>query len=146
MRRRLGLTGAVLIAALAAGAARAELFSKAYTFKPNTVLQVGADIGDGLKVDTIEFVVVADDGSPSGLFNTSKVKVTISNLGEASVRVGIAVAVADADNRLVAVASGGTKLFALRGGRQMVYTLDIDGVSAEISKGTAFRISIEPTH
>ena len=143
--RRIRWTALGALVAIAAGLpARAELFSKAYEFKPNTVLQVGADLGEGLRLDSVEFVVVSDDGSPSGLFSGPKVKVTISNLGQTSVKVGLAVAVADADNRLVAVASGGTKLFPLRAGRQVVYSLDVDGVNAELAKGTAFRISVEP--
>lgn len=132
------------IVVVGAASARAELFSKAYAFKPNTVLQVAADIGGGIRLDSVEFVVSRDDGSPSGLFSGPKVKVSVSNLGEASRKIGIAVAVTDAENRLVAVASGGTKLFPLRGGRQIVYTLDIDGVVAELAQGAAFRISIEP--
>lgn len=129
---------------LAATFARAELFSKAYAFKANTVLQVGADLGAGLRLDSVEWVVTPDDGSPSGLFSGPKVKVAISNVGSASVKVGIAVAVTDGDGRLVGVASGGTKLFPLRAGRQMDYELDVDGVSAELEHGTVFRISVEP--
>src|SRR5262245_58731021 len=136
---------AVLILTLAlAPAAWAETFSKAYEFKPNTVLKVDTDVGGGVRLDSIEFVLSKDDGSPSGLFSGPKVKVTISNLSDGSRKVGLAIAVADAENRLVAVASGGTKLFPLRAGRQIVYTLDIDGVMNELAHGTAFRISVEP--
>ncbi|HJQ98517.1 MAG TPA: hypothetical protein VJ826_09390 [Candidatus Polarisedimenticolaceae bacterium] len=124
--------------------ARAETFSKAYEFKPNTVLKVGADVGNGVRLDSVEFVMSTDDGSPSGLFAGPKVKVTVSNLSDGSRKIGLAIAVADAENRLVAVASGGTKLFPLRTGRQIVYTLDIDGVMNELAHGTAFRISVEP--
>ena len=125
-------------------AARADTFSKAYEFKPNTVLKVGADVGGGVRLDSVEFVMSTDDGSPSGLFSGPKVKVTVSNLSEGSRKIGLAIAVADAENRLVAVASGGTKLFPLRAGRQIVYSLDIDGVMNELAHGTAFRISVEP--
>lgn len=144
MRRVLKLTVLTAVGILATEGARAELFSKAYAFKPNTVLQIAAEVGEGVRLDTIEFVVAQDDGSPSGLFAGPKVKVAVSNLGETSRKIGIALAVTDADNRLVAVASGGTKLFALRAGRQMIYTLDIDGVGAELAAGTAFRVSVEP--
>jgi len=137
----------VLVGALTLGIfapARAETFSKAYEFQPNTVLQVNADVGNGVRLDSVEFVLSKDDGSPAGLFAGPKVKVTVSNLAESGRKIGIALAVADAENRLVAVASGGTKLFPLRGGRQIVYTLDIDGVMNELPRGTAFRISVEP--
>ena len=145
MRRRSAILVPLLaLIPLATAPASAEMFSKAYEFKPNTVLTIGADAGMGVRLDTVEFVLSTDDGSPSGLFSGPKVKVTVSNVGEAGRKIGIALAVADGENRLVAVASGGTKLFPLRGGRQIVYTLDIDGVMGELAKGTAFRISIEP--
>ena len=140
MRRPLILACALALALTA----RADTFSKAYEFKPNTVLKVGADVGGGVRLDSVEFVMSTDDGSPSGLFSGPKVKVTVSNLSDGSRKIGLAIAVADAENRLVAVASGGTKLFPLRSGRQIVYTLDIDGVMNELAHGTAFRISVEP--
>jgi hypothetical protein len=140
MRRPLLLACALLLPL----AARAQTFSKAFEFKPNTVLQVGADVGNGVRLDSVEFIMSKDDGSPSGLFSGPKVKVTVSNVSDGSRKIGVALAVVDAENRLVAVASGGTKLFPLRAGRQIVYNLDIDGVVNELSHGTAFRISVEP--
>ena len=128
----------------ASGDARAELFSKAYAFKPDTTLQVGTETPGGLRLDEVEFVF-PKEGKDGGTFNGPKVKVSISNLGSASAKIGLSVAVTDVDGRLVAVASGGTKLFPLRAGRQIVYTLPIDGVRAELAKGTVFRISIEST-
>jgi hypothetical protein len=144
---RLGKTAGIVccaITVLAAGDARAELFSKAYTFKPDTTLQIGAEMPGGLRLDSVEFVLPKSDVPQGGLFAGPKVKVTISNLGTASAKVGVAIAVTDADGLLVGVASGGTKLFPLRSGRQIVYTLGVDGVSAELAKGTVFRISVEP--
>jgi hypothetical protein len=140
MRPLYPLAGALLVAM----SARAETFSKAYEFKPNTVLQIGADVGGGVRLDSVEFILSKDDGSPSGLFSGPKVKVTVSNGSNGSRKIGVALAVVDPENRLVAVASGGTKLFPLRSGRQIVYSLDIDGVMNELSHGTAFRISVEP--
>lgn len=124
--------------------ARAELFSKAYTFKADTTLQVGAEIPGGLRLDSVEFTLPKDEAAQSSVFSGPKVKVAISNLGATSITVGIAIAVTDADGRLVGVASGGTKLFPLRAARQMVYSLDINSVKAELASGTVFRISIEP--
>jgi len=144
-RRTLG-TGIVMAAALVLSGrdARAELFSKAYAFKVDTALQVGAEVPGGLRLDSVEFVL-PKEGAQSGTFTGPKVKVSISNLGTTAVKIGVAIAVTDADGRLVAVASGGTKLFPLRTDRQIVYTLPIDNVVSELSKGTVFRISIEPT-
>jgi hypothetical protein len=143
-RATVSILATAALAVTGAGAVHAATISKSYAFKANTVLQVGLQLDGGLRLDSIEFVLPTDDGSPSGLFNGPRVKVAISNLGEKSVKVGIAVAVQDGDGRLLAVASGGTRLFPLRADRQMVYVLDFGGVNDEIDQGTLFRISIEP--
>ena len=143
LAKRAGLVMAVALVFVASDA-RAELFSKAYAFKPDTTLQVGADMPGGLRLDSVEFVL-PKEGAQGGTFDGPKVKVSISNLGNAAAKIGVAIAVTDDDGRLVAVASGGTKLFPLRADRQIVYTLSIENVRAELSKGTVFRISIEPT-
>jgi len=146
MHRLTKTAGLVLAVALVlvTGDARAELFSKAYAFKPDTTLQVGAEMPGGLRLDSVQFVLQKDPND-GGTFTGPKVKVKISNLGTASAKVGVAIAVTDVDGRLVGVASGGTKLFPLRADREIVYTLSIDGVRAELAQGTIFRISIEPT-
>jgi len=139
--------GAVVIGMLivAAGDARAELFSKAYAFKPNTTLEIGTtELPGGLRLDSVEFVVPADDPSQGSVFSGPKVKVAISNLGDKSVKIGVAIAVTDADGKLVGVASGGTKLFPMRADRAIVYSLSIGGVKSELANGTVFRISVEP--
>jgi hypothetical protein len=145
MHRLTKKAGFVLAVALvvAASDARAELFSKAYSFKPDTTLQVDAEMPGGLRLDSVEFIF-PKAGTDGGTFNGPKVKISISNLGTVAAKVGVAIAITDADGRLVGVASGGTKLFPLRADRQIVYTLSIDGVRAELSKGTVFRISVEP--
>ena len=146
MPRLIKTAGLVLAVALVlvASDARAELFSKAYAFKPGTALTIGAEMPGGLRLDSVEFVLQKDPND-SGTFNGPKVKVKVSNLGKTSVTVGVAIAITDVDGRLVGVASGGTKLFPLRADREIVYTLMIDGVRAELASGTVFRISIEPT-
>lgn len=143
MKRALGALIAIA-SVLAAPGARAELFSKTYAFKTNTKLQVGTELPEGLRLDSIEFVVPADAESQNATFSGPKAKVAISNLGKVSITVAIAIAVTDADGKLVGVASGGTKLFPLRAGRQMSYSLDFGGVNAQLATGTVFRISIEP--
>jgi hypothetical protein len=146
MRSRRAGSWVVLAAALAlaAGDVRAELFSKAYAFKVGTLLEVGTEMPGGLRLDSVEFVLPKDDPAQSSVFSGPKVKVSISNLGASAAKVGVAIAITDADGRLVGVASGGTKLFPLRPDRQIVYTLSIDGVRAELASGTVFRISVEP--
>ena len=145
MQRWAKRAGAVLVAGLivAATDVRAELFSKAYAFKLGTVLEMGAEMPGGLRLDSVEFVL-PEPGVKQGALGGPKVKVSISNLSTAAAKVAVSLAITDADGRLVAVASGGTKLFPLRADRQILYTLNVDGVRAELAAGTVFRISIEP--
>jgi hypothetical protein len=136
----------IVVAALwlvAGSDARAELFSKAYAFKPDTLLEVGTEMPGGLRLDTVEFVLPKEDAQ-GGLFGGPKVKVGISNLGDRALKIGVSLAVTDADGRLVGVAGGGTKLFPVRADRAIVYTLAISGVRSELAAGTVFRISVEP--
>jgi len=146
MHRRITGASALVAAALflTASDAKAELFSKAYTFKPGTTLEVGAEMPGGLRLDSVEFVLPPEGEKQSGSFSGPKIKVSISNLGSTASKVGVSIAVTDADGRLVGVASGGTKLFPLRADRQIVYTLSVDGVRTELAAGTVFRISVEP--
>ena len=96
MNRLAKSAGLVLAVALVlvASDARAELFSKAYSFKPDTTLQVGAEMPGGLRLDSVEFVLQKDPNE-GGTFNGPKVRVSISNLGSASVKVGVAIAITD---------------------------------------------------
>ena len=144
--RRLVMASCILATAAALGAnhAQAELFSKAYAFKPGTTLEIGNELPGGLRLDSVEFIMPKEDPAQAGSFSGPKVKVSISNLGTAAAKVGVSIAVTDADGRLVGVASGGTKLFPLRADRQIFYTLSVDGVRSELAKGTVFRISVEP--
>lgn len=144
MTLRTIVAAAAIAGTLAVLPVGAAVFSKTYAFKPDTLLQVGATVGDGLRLDTIEFFLTKDDGSPAGLFSGPKVKVAISNVGKASVRVDLTVAVLDGEGRLVGVGSGGTRVFPLRPDRQMTYVLDFDRAASEIGTGTSFKISIEP--
>jgi hypothetical protein len=142
--KRAGVVIAVL-SVVAGSDARAELFSKAYAFKPDTVLEVGTEMPGGLRLDSVEFVLPKDAADQGGMFAGPKVKVGISNLGAKAVKIGVAIAVTDAEGRLVGVASGGTKLFPVRADRAIVYTLSIGGVRSALAGGTVFRISVEPT-
>lgn len=144
--QRIARTIALVVAVtlVAAAGARAELFSKTYAFKANTKLQVGTEMPAGLRLDTVEFILPKDDPSQSGTFSGPKVKVSVSNLGKTSVSVAIAIAVMNAEGRLVGVANGGTKLFPLRAERQMEYSLDFGGVNSELSQGATFHLAIEP--
>ena len=128
-----------------ASLARADGFvSKSYEFKANTPLRVGLDLGDGVRFDSIEFDLPEPSGDgPTPLFEQPKATVTVSNLGDAAVKIGIAIAVVDGEGSLVGAGSGGTTLVPLRAGRQRVYAIDFDDVRARIASGSAFRITFE---
>jgi hypothetical protein len=144
MQRRMGRIALVVVACLVlAAGAQAELFSKSYAFRANTKLEVGTEMPGGLRLDAVEFLLSKEDESDSSTFGGPKARVSVSNLGKTSVTIAIAIAVMNADGRLVGVASGGTKLFPLRAERQMSYTLDFGGVRSELANGAVFHVTIE---
>ncbi len=122
----------------------AGMFSKVYEFKQGTTLEVMAEIEPGLRLDTIRF------GDPSGgrsMLRTAgppQVQVAISNVGSQARKSGIAVALFDARDRLLGVASGGDRLFPVKPARQAVYTLTFDNVNLEAASAAKFQITIEP--
>jgi hypothetical protein len=123
-----------------------DFVSKSYEFKPNRRLEVGHKLQGGITFDAIEFKLPEGSGSndsPRPLLDRPRVVVTISNLGTEAARIGIAVAVVDAEGRLVAAASGGTKMFPLRPQRQMAYNIAFEDVTTHIRDASAFRITIE---
>lgn len=141
MRRTAPLAALSLALALGSTAADGAGFvTKSYEFKANVRLEVGLDLDPTLRLDAIEFEVPEDTGA---FGSTPRAKVVVSNLGEAPRRIGIAIAVEDGEGRLVAAGSGGTKMFPLRGGRQMDYGVPFDDVQLKIAQGTAFRISFQ---
>ncbi len=123
---------------LLAPLSHAELFSKTYVFKANTTLEVGEELQEGIRVDSITLNV------PEGRFGSPVAAIAISNLGARSARVGIAVALVDDDNKLVGVASGGTRLFPLRPERQMVYKVPFHHVNGDVARASVFMLAIEP--
>lgn len=141
MRRKAPLLGLALALVLGtSGAGGAELVAKSYEFKANVRLEVGLDLDASLRLESIEFEIPEDTG---GFGATPRAKVVVSNLGETSRRIGIAIAVEDGEGHLVAAGSGGTKMFPLRGGRQMDYGIPFDDVNGGIAEATAFRIAFQ---
>ena len=143
---RIAIVGTVLVAltAVLAPAARADLISKSYEFRGDVTLELAASTESGLRLDNIRFRVppVVDDkvSRTAGLANAT---LTISNIGEKSRKVGVALALFDAQDRLLGVAATGSSMMSLRGGRQKTYTLVFDFVNSEIHRATRFQISLE---
>ena len=146
MRRFLAVTLAwILLTAAVISSVHAELISKTYLFKKGVTLEMGADVGEGLRLDSIRFYDPASFGSrlmrPGG---GVKAEVQLSNSGGQSRRFGIAIALFDDQDRLLGVASGGSKFLSLKPERQSTYTLVFSDVKAEASEATRFKISVEP--
>jgi hypothetical protein len=119
----------------------AGLVSKSYEFKPGTTLEIGASTDDGLRVDLVRFVMPSSTAVRTA--SEAGVEVAISNTSEKSQRVGVAVALFDAQGRMVGVASGGTKFMPIKPGRQKSYKLVFDSVYVESPRATTFQISVE---
>jgi len=133
-----------LASALPAPAQASRLFSKTYQFKASTILEIGADVEPGVRVDSVRFLVPASgDGTVTRAGETVQVEVAVSNTGKESRRIAIALALFDEQGRLLGVASGGDKLFPLKSGRQATYLLTFSHVNAEAPSATRFQISVE---
>ena len=120
MRRVLGI-GLLTVGLLFVTGApvRAEMLSKKYHFKPDVVLEIGADAPGGLRLDSVLFRLPRRvKGKSSRTGGPTSARVAVSNTSDSSVRVGLAIALVDDAGRLLGVASGGTRLAAIKPGRQ----------------------------
>lgn len=136
--------GSLFVAVSALTPASAELLSKQFQFKPATTLEIGATTADELRLDSVQFALPPSDG---GRFLRTgghvKAEVAVSNVGTSTRRVGLAIALFDAEDRLVGVASGGTGLMPLKSDRQRTFTLVFDDVNAAAARATTFQITME---
>jgi hypothetical protein len=132
---------ALTVGALAGPASAGEFLAKTYEFRPNIRLEVGLDLGLGLRLESIEFEIPEDPGKSFQV--DPRAKVVITNLGEQARRIGIAIALEDEAGRLVGAGTGGTKLFPLRAERQMAYGVSFGDVQSKIGTARAFRIALE---
>jgi hypothetical protein len=132
-----------LVTALVAAspAAHAALWSKTYQFKTGVTLEVGADTGDGLRLDGVRFDMPSNAGARTA--REAVVEVTIANASADSRRVGLAVALFDGAGRLVGVADGGTSLVPLRAGTLRAYRMVFRNVNVDAANAETFQISVE---
>ncbi len=141
--RRLIHVLALLSVLTLASEATADLLSKTYQFKKDVTLQLTAVTDDGLRVDTVRFEFPATAGGRFGSGGNVSVEVAISNTASTGHKVGIAVALFDDEDRLLGVASGGSRLVALKADRQKSFRLIFDGVNGEVLRAETFKISVE---
>ena len=130
--------------ALACSLAAAGMVSRQFEFREDVTLEIGVATDDGLRLDSVHFALPRSAGSAhprtAGL---SAVQIALSNTSEQSHMVGVALAVFDAEGRLVGVASGGSKLLPLKPERQKTYTLVFNHVNGGMHRAKTFRITLE---
>jgi hypothetical protein len=143
MRRILSSTLIVLTIAILAPGAAAELLSKSYVYKHDVTLELGVATSDGLRIDSVRFRSTAGSGGEMRPGDRMGAEVAVSNSSGQALKVGLAIALYDDGERLLGVASGGTKLMPIKPGRQKRYILVFDHVNGEAPKASTFQISIE---
>ena len=105
---------------------------------------IGAEVPGGLRLDGIRFRFPDESaGALMRLRGVAKADVAVSNVGDTARRVGVAIALYDAAGNLVGVASGGSKMLALRPDRQATYTLAFEDVKLHSRHAKTFRITVE---
>lgn len=135
---------AVLCLSLLALPAQAELLSKRYQFKAGVVLEISTSNNRGLRLDTVTFEMPETvDGRLTVASGLLRAQVAVSNVAAESRKVGLAIALYDDEDRLLAVASGGSKLTSIKPDRSKTYSLVFEGVFAEALRATTFQISLE---
>ena len=128
-----------------APAVRADLVSRSYVFKPGVILETGITTDFGLRLDSVYFdLPVKTSGRLTLTDYPVNAVIAVSNTTDAALKVALAVALFDDEGRLLAVASGGSKLGWIKPGRQRSFTLIFDGVFSEAFRATTFQISAEP--
>ncbi len=99
---------------------------------------------DGLKVNSIFFNVRE---SKVKLFQGptfgTRAQVEVTNTSKATRIPGFAVAVLDAEGRLLGVAKGGSKLTGVKSGETETFDLNFDQVNARVPKGATFLLTVE---
>ena len=144
-RQTLGrILPAVMCVLALAVPAHGELLSKRYQFKDGVVLEMSVPTKSGLRLDTVRFEMPETvEGRLTVASGLLRAQVVVSNLAAEARKVGLAIALYDDEDRLLAVASGGSKLASIKPDRSRSYSLVFEGVFAEALRATTFQISLE---
>lgn len=117
--------------------------SVARPFQWDKVIPVDAEL-DGLKLKTIFFNVRQPKGQIfQGTDFGTRAQVEVLNTGKALRIPGFAVAVLDADGKLLGVATGGSKFGGVKPGETETFDLNFSQVKERIPKGATFLLSVE---
>jgi hypothetical protein len=143
MRRILVTTMVLMTIAALAPMTGAELLTKSYVYKDDIKLELGVASGDGLRIDSVRFRTSSGSGGMLRTGDRMAAEVSVSNTSSQPLKVGLAIALYDDGERLLGVASAGTRLVPIKSGRQKRYILLFSHVNAEAPKATTFQISME---
>ena len=123
------------------GAKPLSFFSERYPFRWDQLVQLPAEV-DGLKINSIFFNKRTLTILKSADFGTRAV-VAVTNTANATRVPGFAVAVFDAEDRLLGVASGGPKIGGVPAGATETFDLSFHQVLERIPKADHFYLSVE---
>lgn len=117
--------------------------SQRFTYKWDTLLPVGIEV-DGVKVNTIFFNRRQTRTWPfKGADFGARAQVEVTNTSKSPRIPGFAVAVFDAEDRLLGVANGGTRVGSVSPGDTETFDLNFSRVSERLPLGTYFYLTLE---
>ena len=98
-----------------------ELVSKQYVYKDDITLELGVATSEGLRIDSVRFLTPSAGGGKMRMGDSMRAEVAVSNTSEEPLKVGLAIALFDDSERLLGVASGGTRLVPIKSGRSVCF-------------------------
>ena len=117
--------------------------SKRFPYRWDTMLPVNLEV-DGLKINTIFFNRREINKGPlRGADFGTRAQLEVTNTSKHAKVPGFIVAVFDAEDRLLGVASGGARIGALRSEITKSYDLNFHFVAERLPLGATFVISVE---
>ncbi len=120
-----------------------SFFSRQFKFRWDQFLPLTAEV-DGLRINSIFFNKRTMSLFKGAEFGTRAV-VDVTNTSSVTRTPGFAVAVFDADNRLLGVASGGPKIGGVRAGETESFELSFHQVVERIPRADHFILAVELT-
>jgi hypothetical protein len=118
-----------------------SFFSQRFKFQWDKLMLLSADV-DGLKINSIYFQYRTMSLFKGSNLGTRSV-IQVTNLADADRYPGFAVAVFDADNRLLGVASGGPKLGGVHPKETEEFSMDFTKVLERVPKADHFYLAVE---
>ncbi len=107
------------------------------------LLSPGLEV-DGLKVNTLFFNLREPKTKfLSGSTFGTRAQVEVTNTGKGTRIPGFAVAVLDAEGRLLGVASGGSKVTGVKPGETETFDLNFSQVKERVPKGAVYLLTVE---